>query len=725
MSFEITWLTFLLLPVAGLMIWKTIRLNPAVGGLIGLGTVFLVLASVNPKLSCERPLRIVAAVDVSPSTRGAVFRNPDTVLEKIRQLFPGHRVRIEYFADGPVQTVNEVRCSYTRLPSYDADIVLLMSDGRFEAPPTLPPVYVLYDPLLDTPNDTRITELQWQENGLKVGTVALNPGRKLELTDINQSFEVPKGSWQQVFELSPRPVTARLDAGDRWPENDQLVAIPPVARTDEPWIIQASSDLPEEPLAYLSPSAIVLPTNLSLNETQQERLIQYVKDLGGSLILTGSMRDLSSGLREICPLSSVPPAPQTQWLVLLDASGSMAVSDRGRSRWKHAVQAAIETVRKLEPNQIVSVGLFSRSLQNLAQALSPAQAVAVLEKVLDHPPSGPTGLEAALISLASNPSSVPTKLLLLTDADVSIQSPAELKDALIRSEIHLFVLATSSTHVDESLRQLIEQTGGQLIQQSDSSLWQADLQLLLNTARGNDRIDPQTVTTSGELAGISVSFTHLFRAFIRSQAETLISIPDHPIAATWQVGLGRVTAVAGLTDPSTQRLLAARLKRPPADPRFSVRWETDRVVFLASDSHNPLNGLLPQLIDDSEVRTIPQTAPGRYQIDISRSALPRLLRVQLQNRVIDARVYAGTYAREFQEIGNDRQALEKLAERTGGQIIAPGSTVPAIPRPLERRPVAVYLCAIAVILLAAATVLLRDPLLTDRIMHAYARRNVK
>lgn len=726
MSFEITWITVLILPIAGLMIWRAARLDPAARRLIALGTILLVLASSGPELSCEKPLRIVAAVDVSPSTRGAAFRNPDNVIERIRQVFPGYPVQIRYFADGPVQTSTEVNCSYTRLPSYDADVLLLMSDGRFEAPSVLPPVYVLYDPTLDAPNDARITELEWQENGLKVGTMAVVPGRTLELTNTTQPFVVPKGSWQYRIDLPPEPVTATLDQGDLWPENDRLDAIPPPVRSDQPWIIRTPADLPENPEAYLSPSAILLPTDLSLTETQYDRLIQYVKDLGGSLILTGSMRDLSYRLRSISPLSGIPPVPQTQWLVLLDASGSMAGPDRGGSRWKHAVRAAIEAVRELEPNQTVNVGLFSRSLQNLARAVTPTQAVSVLETLLDHSPSGPTGLEAALVSLASSASTIPTDVLLLTDADVSIESPAKLTKDLTHAGIRLFVLATSPTNVDQSLRHVIEQTGGRLIQQTNPRLWQTDLEQLVRTAHGNDRIDLQPVTTSGELAGVTIAFNELFQAFTRSQAETIISTPTHPIAATWQVGLGRVTAVAGLTDESTQRLLAARLKQPPDDPHFRVDWKTDSVELIAADSQKPLNELLPQLIDESAVRTMPPIAPGRYKMDIPRSTTPRLLKVVLNNRLIDARVYPGRYTREVQDIGNDRQALETIAERTGGLILAPGSSIPHLPRRIERRPVAAHLCAVAIVLIGVAVVLIRDPtLLTDRLIRVYARRNVR
>ncbi|GIW75198.1 MAG: hypothetical protein KatS3mg104_0261 [Phycisphaerae bacterium] len=725
MSLEITWITLLLLPIVGLMIWKTIRLDRVPGGLIVSGLIFLILASTDPKISCERPLRIVAAVDVSPSTRGAVFRNPEAVRDRIRQLFPGRQVRIEYFADGPVKTSHEVNCSYTRLPSYDADILLLMSDGRFEASPVLPQVYVLYDPSLDSPNDAQVTELEWQETGLRVGTIASNSGRTLELNETQHSFVVPKGSWQQVVTIPPGPVTARLDLGDLWPENDQLSTVPTPGRDDRPWIIQTKDDLPEEPFAYLSPSAIFLPTNLSLTETQQDRLIQYVKDLGGSLIVSGSMRDLAPRLRSICPLSGVPPTPQAQWLVLLDASGSMSGSDGGGSRWKQAVRAAIQAVNQLEPNQNVTVALFSRSLQELARSVSPSQAGLVLQNVLNHTPSGPTGLESALFSLAASPSSVPTRVLLLTDADVSIESPTKLTDELTRAGIRLFTLSTSPRPVDESLRRVIEKTGGQLIRQHDPNLWQENFQQLLTTALGNDRIDPQPVTTSGELTGMTVSFTQLFRAFTRSQAETILSTADHPVAATWQVGLGRVTAVAGLTDLSTQQRLIARLKRPASDPRFRVRWENDRVRLLASDSQSPVNQLLPQLIDGKEVRNIPQTAPGRYEVDIIRSINPRLLKVVLNNRLIDARVYPGRYDREFQSIGNDHQALKTIADRTGGQVIPPGSPIPSTARLYEFQPVAPHLCAVAVILLGTATVLLRDPSLVDRLIYRYARRKVR
>jgi len=44
--------------------------------------------------------------------------------------------------------------------------------------------------------------------------------------------------------------------------------------------------------------------------------------------------------------------------------------------------------------------------------------------------------------------------------------------------------------------------------------------------------------------------------------------------------------------------------------------------------------------------------------------------------VIDRFALAGRYDREFDAIGNDRDAMRELAQRTGGRMIEPADTQP-------------------------------------------------
>ncbi len=109
---------------------------------------------------------------------------------------------------------------------------------------------------------------------------------------------------------------------DRWPENDELSISLGGAGKTECWYVSSGSgagdgframrpaDLPTDAAAYLAPSLIVLD-NLAasdLNDAQLARIEQYVRDLGGGLLITGGDRAFGPwrlhGHRARCPFAA-------------------------------------------------------------------------------------------------------------------------------------------------------------------------------------------------------------------------------------------------------------------------------------------------------------------------------------------------------------------------------------------------------------------------------------
>ena len=112
------------------------------------------------------------------------------------------------------------------MPACDA--VVLLSDGRFDAPTSLPPVFAVIDPSLDQPGDGRVTAID-AGTGPTVATTVDGPSRTLTVTGARAATEKLQG--QQVIPLRDvqRQVTATLNSGDRWPENDSMTALAPPA----------------------------------------------------------------------------------------------------------------------------------------------------------------------------------------------------------------------------------------------------------------------------------------------------------------------------------------------------------------------------------------------------------------------------------------------------------------------------------------------------------------
>src|SRR5205814_1576997 len=137
------------------------------------------------------------------------------------------------------------------------------------------------------------------------------------------------------------------------------------------WTRLAPQDLPADAAAYLGPAVIVLddvPAD-ALTPAQLDRLNQYVRDLGGALILSGGPHAFGAGgytgtaLDAMSPLESDAPLPATRWVLLADSSGSMAAAAGSSTRWQLAVDALVKILPHLPPSDIVSTGSFARELR--------------------------------------------------------------------------------------------------------------------------------------------------------------------------------------------------------------------------------------------------------------------------------------------------------------------------------------------------------------------------
>jgi hypothetical protein len=132
----------------------------------------------------------------------------------------------------------------------------------------------------------------------------------------------------------------------------------------------------------------------------------------------------------------------------------------------------------------------------------------------------------------------------------------------------------------------------------------------------------------------------------------------------------------------------------------------------AAVTDRPINGLSPRLdvirADRSRSDpplasvTIPQTAPGRYELSVPAPARPAFAAVHLDGRLIDRIAVAGRYAPEFDAIGNDHAALRELARATGGAVIEPGQSTPIdFHWPVQRTPLVTPCCVVGALLIGA------------------------
>ncbi|MGE5608270.1 MAG: vWA domain-containing protein, partial [Bacillota bacterium] len=517
--------TLLIAITAAIIAWRRPAIRRLSLALIGIGLLSLAFAAGGLAWQQPSAQQVAIMVDLSPSTRTAQYRSTETLHRRIRQLLGNVPYHLVYFAeteqssipDGP--TLPDLPANKTIFTPPNAAAVLLFSDAQFELPTTAPPVYVAADPLLEDPPDASVTRLEIHDKTLSAAVVNQSTQMR-ELTfspaDSTEAQSIAPGSITSGHPLPPAgtEAAARLSGGDPWPENDALaIRIPPPLLSQRWWVGRTPpagnwtpfepGRLPDESAEYLAPSIIVLDnvTAGDLSELQQQRLGQYVRDLGGSIVLLGGDHAFAAGaypgtlLETLSPLSSTPPTPTLHWILLGDSSGSMASSNGGPSRWDQVTRAMLDLLPHLPPEDPVTLGSFAENLRWWSTGKSARETAALPLPPADVRPNGPTNLEDALLqTISSADSTMPKELLLLTDADAQITQLESIRQGLIDKKIRLDLLALRND--GRALRQLEEltrATGGQSLRELTPGKWTEAAQKLYAKA-APDRLQTQAAT---------------------------------------------------------------------------------------------------------------------------------------------------------------------------------------------------------------------------------------
>ncbi len=588
------------------------------------------------------------------------------------------------------------------------DAILLFSDGRFELPKASPPVYAVVDANLESVSDASVERLEVRGEKLTATISDSGSRRVASIEGTNGSKTIPIDPGKLII---TRPITngadmaaVKLNAGDLWPENDSLSLRVTADPASEKWWIGEGSpggwrsfvpgSLPGVSREYLAPAIIVIKNQAAdlFTRAQMDCLMEYVRDLGGSLLILGGDHAFAAGgypgtaLEALSPLSSSPPDATRRWVLLVDGSGSMGQeAGGGISRWQIAARAVVRLLPMLPPADLVQIGQFSDVVRWWIGGVTVAEAGRTPLPPTDAFPHGPTNLESALTTIARDADgTLPTELLLLSDCDTTFDHPKELGELLVREKIRLDVLAIGRGSGLEPIRRISAVTRGNVVEQFDSGEWARSVETL-SRATLPERVSRESVTVIFEndvksLPSENVSVWN--RVWLKPQAERWASAKEKaielPMAGFWRVGSGRVAAAACDLDESRAMAIAERIAEKPRDPRFSVRWENGRwihVVVDAVDAGEFLNNLpiVLAIVDDAgqEHMSLEQTGPGRYEANLAAAKNPRIATLRVRDEVIDRAALPGRYAAEFDAVGNDHAAMRELAERSGGMVIWP------------------------------------------------------
>jgi hypothetical protein len=696
-------LMVVLVLVRRVVIRRTARL------LILLGSVLLVIAAGRPSWMRPSARSVTVMVDLSPSTRGATFRDRAALLQRIHQLIPDRPYQLLGFSDHtqplPLDdTLGDLPCDKTVFAPPPADAIVLFSDGQFDLPAFAGPTYPVIDPALDHTADAAVTDIVPFNQQVQATVRNAGTARHLIWTGAQPRGENPaNGDFTQLAApLDPSAqVTAALSPGDRWPENDALsLARSPPENVERWWIGEncptgyrqfAPQNLPMNTADYLHADLIVLnniPAD-ALSTSQQQHLTQYVQDLGGTLLINGGDHAFAAGfyegtaLEELSPLASSPPQPAIHWMLLIDGSGSMAGDGSSPSPWQTEVTAITLLLPALPPHDALSIGSFAQSLTWWSVGKS-------VENTRPLPPAGigptgPTHLAAALRQIAADSdtgASAPSQLLLMTDADTDLPDPEKIADALNRKKIHLHLLAIGNGKALPALQQIASLTAGSVLTQLDPGQWVSSANLLLRSAMP-DRYRHQPISPASTAQPIPA----WNQTWLKTGATALQKSGDIPLQAGWQAGSGQVLAIAYPADNAAVETLTRSIAGQPNDPRFTITCTTGptlRINLDAIDGSTYLNNEKPQIEmrDTRNTKTTPTViplsliAPGRYETNLPAPRSGQLVTIRNGGQILKRFPLAGRYAPEFDHIGNDRANLQALADRTGESVILPGPAAP-------------------------------------------------
>jgi von Willebrand factor type A domain len=704
--------------------------------LLGVAGVLLAAAAGGLRWSGRSEERVQVMVDLSPSTRGAHYREGKHLQEEIARLLGDQPYDVIAFGEHAqelrgtesLKDLKEMPSPMTRFEPSGPGPVLLFSDGQFELPPGGPPVFAVVDGGLEKAADGRVAELR-DERGETIAILENTSGAPRAVAGAGADMRIPAGRSRMSVGSAREVHRVALTAGDLWPENDVLASLPQQPANLARWSVgvglpdavgmdAAALPTSAEGLGFVTLLAIDAGVAGHLSDDQQRAIGAYVRELGGSLVLVGQdahWADLrGSELGEISPLAIDPPEPKSEWVVLLDASGSMAQPDAAGDKWQHSLRAAEAMIRGLPAGDRVRIGSFGRDLRWWPSALAGEIARRGLETPADVRPHGPTNLAAALEQAVMLPTGGRREILLLSDAEVELNT-SEMAGRMRGSDVRFSSLMLSAGSGKVMLEKLAQATGGVTLAEADPTRWGSASREL---ARAVAPVRWQTRAIRAEREGQTDGggpITGWNLAWLKRDATVVAKAQTgEPLAARWNAGVGKVMAVAW---PAGLSPLIEGLSAEPDMRDLRIHWPEGNGGVIAVDAK-------PGRVVQAQVRWVPDdeaekpreialelAGPGRYAGTLPGTMGGAIAVLQVDGQVVGRRAFGPRYPAEFNAIGNDHAKLEELCRRTGGRIVSENEPGP-LPMQLGRvfRDLSVLLGAAGTVTLGLLAVQLRKRL---------------
>lgn len=556
---------------------------------------------------------------------------------------------------------------------------------------------------LDAESDTASKADTFSENNA-VATSVTVPGRPTVL--------YVEGNAARASYFSSAMVAQQFDVDVR-----QARELPESIRELERYDFVVVSDVPAE--------AVTL--------TQQEAIESYVRDLGGGFLFAGGEAGYGLGGWSHTTIERILPVrmdsekqrdePQVAMALVIDRSGSM--SGLPLEMAKAAARATADT---LAGDDLLEVIAFDSQPTRIVRMTPAKHRARIQNDIARIAPGGGTEIFSALDAAYQSLTAARAKrkhVIVLTDGQAPSGGIHDLGQTMAGEGITISTVGLGSGVDEALLRGLSDVAGGRFYRVMDAQslprIFTRETELISKNAAVEEYFQPRVVGSADFLRGVDMASAPYLHGYVSTQMKPapaqviLASDSGEPILARWRVGLGwtiawtsdvkNMWAVEWLRWPGYGQFFGQMVRehmRSKKRQEFKLKAELDPTTGRVRAAIDAIggddlfqNGLDASLVvkgpTESQTLAMPQTAPGRYEIDFP---LPKygsyVLHATLTRDVFaeSARGVAegapkkvqiaesfghvsSPYPREYRAFEPDRAMLARAAAVTGGLVDPP------------------------------------------------------
>lgn len=472
--------------------------------------------------------------------------------------------------------------------------------------------------------------------------------------------------------------------------------------------------------AYASVVLVDVPARL-LQERQQLALQQYVRDLGGGLVVVGGGQSYGVGGYYKTPLAAALPVdmqlkdqkrrPRLSMVFIIDHSGSMEETSGGVSKLEIAKEATMRSIEMLSPGDNVGVLIFDDTAKWVVPLAEMTDSQAVINQVATVRSGGGTNIYAGLKAMANV---LPTSegnikhVILLTDGGADPAGISELVKGLNQNDGITISTVGVGRDAAPFLPDIAVDGGGRYHFAADPAsipqIFTEELTLASRAYIIEETFFPKQVGNSPILQGLTAvpQLYGYIGTSAKATANTILvsQLADgnqDPILASWQYGLGK--SVAWTADATgrwgkqwvrwqdfgkfwRQAVEYTITNTLESDLTMQVQLDGGRAILqvdavdLNGDYQNNLN-LQANVVSPSgstDNIVMVQTAPGRYSANFTPQEpgayLLRVVESGGQNFAGQTGGWVFGYSPEYRVLQANPNALIQLAAITGGGLAA-------------------------------------------------------